>query len=73
MGCMISLRTFFWLVAGEIIRNQPHQPSGSNKFGVYVLLSSIGGGFSICKTVQRTRLRILSIALEEDLKVLNFV
>ena len=32
-----------------------------------------GGGFSICKTACRIRLRILSIALKEDLKVLDYV
>jgi len=31
-----------------------------------------GAHFSICKTAQRTCLRILSIALEEELKVLDF-
>ena len=32
-----------------------------------------GGGFGICKTAQRMWLRILSVALEEELKVLDFV
>ena len=32
-----------------------------------------GGGFSIYKAVQRIWLKILSIALKEDLKVLEFV
>ena len=48
--------------------------------GIYVLVGSIseyslppGGGFSICKTAQRTWLRILSIVLEKELKVLGFV
>ena len=30
-------------------------------------------GFSVCKTAQRIKLRTLSIALEEELKVLDFV
>ena len=34
------------------------------------LLLRPGGGFSICKTVHRIRLRILSLALEKELKVL---
>ena len=29
------------LVGGEVIRNQHHQPSGSNRSGVYVLVGSI--------------------------------
>ena len=31
------------------------------------------GGFSTCKTAPRTQLRILSIVLEEELMVLDFV
>ena len=51
----------------------------SNWSGVYGLVdsgqltSSTGGDFNICKRAQRTRLRILSIALEEELKALGFV
>ena len=41
MGYMISLWVFFWLVSGEKIRSQHHQPSGSNMSGVYVLVGSI--------------------------------
>ena len=41
MGCVISSWTFFWLVCGEVIGNQQYQPSGSNSFGVYVLVGSI--------------------------------
>ena len=40
--------------------------------GSMQLTSSPGRGFSICKTAQRTWLRILSIALKGELKVLDF-
>ena len=78
-GYVISLWTLFWLVDNDVIRSQHHQPSGSDWSRVCVLVNIIqltspnSGGFSICKTAQRTWLRILSIALEEELKVLNFV
>ena len=42
-------------------------------WAAYSKLLPPGGGFSICKAAQRTRLRILSIALVEELKVLDFV
>ena len=32
-----------------------------------------GGGVSICETVQGAFLKVLSIALEEELKVFDFV
>ena len=32
-----------------------------------------GGGFSTCKRASGTQLRILSVVLEEELKVLDFV
>ena len=75
---MISSWTFSWLVASEVIWSQRHQPSGSNRSGLYVLvgstelISSPGGDFSSCKTPSRTWLGVLSIVLEE-LKVLDFV
>ena len=78
-GCVISSWTFFALVACEVIGSQHHQPSGSSWSGVYMLAgniqltSSTSGGFSICKTAQKIWLRILSIALEAELKVLDFV
>ena len=70
---MISLWTFFQLVE-MVMTSQHHQPSGSNWFGVYVLVGSIVnffdlGGANICKTTQR----MLSIVSEEELKVLYFV
>ena len=37
---MVSSWTFFWLVGGEVIRSQHHQPSGSNWSGVYGLAGS---------------------------------
>ena len=40
MECVISLRTFFWLVGGEVIRSQHCQPPGFNWSGVCVLVSS---------------------------------
>ena len=38
---VISWWTFFWLVGGEVIGSQHHKPSGSNRPGGYVLVSSI--------------------------------
>ena len=35
----VSSWIFFWLVDGDIIWNQPHQPSGSNKSGIYLLVN----------------------------------
>ena len=55
---MISWRTFFWLVGGEIIGSQHHQPPASKRSGVYMLVGSLqstsptGGGFSICNIAQ---------------------
>ena len=46
--------TFSWLVGGEVIGSQHHQPSSSSQAGVYGLAGSIqlilppGGGFSTC-------------------------
>ena len=40
-GCVISSWTFFWLVGGEVIGSQHHQPSGSNQSGVCVLVVSV--------------------------------
>ena len=37
---MISSWTFFWLVGGEVIGSEHHQPSGSNPSGVYGLAGS---------------------------------
>ena len=74
---VISSWTFFWLVGGEVIGSQLHQPSGSSWSGVYVLVGSIpltsctSGDFGTCKIASRTWLRILSIVFEE-LKVLDF-
>ena len=41
VGCMISWWTFFWLVGGEVIRSQHHQPSGSNWSGISMFVGSI--------------------------------
>lgn len=75
MGCMISSWTFFSLVDGEAIKSQYHQSSVSNPSGVCLLMGSkqllaSGGSFSVCKTAQRTWLRILSIAPEEVARLL---
>ena len=59
--------------------SQYHQPSDSSLSGVSMVVGSIhltlphGGGFSICETVQGAFLKVLSIALEEELKVFDFV
>ena len=41
VGCVISPWVLFWLCGGKVIRSQPHQPSGSNQSGVYLLVCSI--------------------------------
>ena len=38
---MVSLWTLFWLVGGELIRNQHHQGSGSKWSGVCILVGSV--------------------------------
>ena len=38
-GYATSLWTYFWLAGSEVIRNQ-HQPSGSSRSGVYLLVGS---------------------------------
>ena len=45
---MISWWTFFWLVGGAVIGSQYHQPSGSNRFGVYLLVGSMQLTSSTC-------------------------
>ena len=55
------------------------QPSGSNWSGVWVLVVSMqlllppGGSFSICKTTQEYGSGYYLSALEEELKVSDFV
>ena len=56
---MVSSWIFFWLVGGDIIWNQPHQPSGSNKSGIYLLVnrrqlaSPTWGGFQYLQISSR--------------------
>ena len=38
---VINSWAFFWLIGTEVTRNQHHPPSGSNLFGVYVLVVNI--------------------------------
>ena len=38
---VVSSWTIFWLVGGEVMGSQHHQPTGSNPSGVYRLVSSI--------------------------------
>ena len=51
VGCMLSSWTFFWLVGGEVIGSQHHQPSGSQMLwglcacGQQKLTSSTWWGF----------------------------
>ena len=79
LGCVISLRTFFSLAGGEVTGSKHHQPSGSNRAGVYVLVGSMQltsyawWGISICKIIPWTQLRVLPIALEKELKFLESV
>ena len=40
--CVINSRTFFWLVDGEVIRSQYHQPSASTWSRVYKLFHLVG-------------------------------
>ena len=74
---MISKWTLFWSVGGEVSGSQHHQ-TGSKQSGFSVLvgsmqlISSTWWGFSICKTAQRTWLRILLIVLKKEVKVLEF-
>ena len=84
-GCRMrdQLWTFFWLVGGEVtgwcFGNLNHQPSDSNCSGVYVLVvsmqltSSTRQGFWNLQNNSGICLRILSMALEKELKVLDFV
>ena len=71
--------TCFLLVSCELIGSEHHQPSGSNQSGAYVLVGSIQltsftwWGSGIFKTAQRMWSRILSIVLEEKVKILDFV
>ena len=72
--------SLLFLVSGEVIRSQ-RQPSGSNQFGVYMLVaniqltSSTWGRVQSLQNSSRIWLRILliSIALEEELKVFCFM
>ena len=69
---------FFSLVDGEVTRSQHHQPlvlrnRGPHACGQCSWLLPPGGGFRVYKTVQGTWLRMLSISLEEELKVLDCV
>ena len=41
VGCVISSRTFFCVIGGEVMVSQHHQPPGSSWSGVYVLVGSI--------------------------------
>lgn len=75
---VISSQTFFSLVGGRVMGSQRHHPSGFSWSAVYVLVDSIQltsstQGFSICKTVQRIWLKIVSIIVLGELKVLDFV
>ena len=65
-------------VGAEVTGRRHHQPSGSGQSGVHLQVGSIQWtsctrwGFGACKTAPRTRLRISSAVLQEDLKVLGF-
>lgn len=76
---VINLWTFFWSVGGEVNRK-----SASSTFWFQRVwgLCACGRqtvnffnlvGVCLCKTVQRTWLKILPIVLEEELNVLDFV
>jgi len=68
------------LIDGEVIGSQYHRPSGLNQSEIYIPMGSIElnssilgvSGFSVFKTVQRICLRILSTALEMELKIPDF-
>ena len=78
--CVISLwpSTFFWLVVREVIGSQHHHLSSSNQSGVSVFVSSIQltsstwWGFQCQQNSSRIWFRILSLAFEKKLKVLDF-
>ena len=77
---MVSSWTFFWLVGGEVIRSQHHQPSGfSCLSGIYMLVGSMQStsptwwGFQYLQSRSRIWLQILSAVLEEELKTLTWL
>ena len=79
VGCVISSRTFFWLVGNEAIESQHHQASGSNWSGVHLLVGSIKLTSStwwrfqdLQNSSKDTWVRMLSVDLEKELKVLDF-
>ena len=74
-GCMISSDELVVRQPGVNIINLLVSTSLGSMclWAAYSYLIPPGGGFSICKTAQTTWLRILSIALEEEPKVLDFV
>ena len=63
----------------EVIGSQHHQPPGSSGsvsmclWVAYSYLLLPCRGFSSWKTTQRTWLRVLFMALKEELKVLDFI
>ena len=59
--CFHFLRPVFGTVAADVMATTGH----------HVVNFSPGGGFSICKTAHRIWLRILPVALENKLKVLD--
>ena len=77
-GSVISSWTFFWLVVSELTGSE-HSPLVPPHLGsmrlwtACSLLPPPARGFSVCKTAHRIWLRILSIALEKELKVLDFL
>lgn len=79
--CLISLCIVLWLVDSEVIQgcfeNLNYQPSGSNRFELYVLVVSMKLTcstwlmFDYPQNNSRICLKILSIVLEDEINVLG--
>ena len=77
--CVTCSWTLFWLADSEVVRTQHHWPSGFNESRFYILTvsmhlnSSPWRGFQYFQNSSRTQLRTLSIDLDEELKVFDFL
>lgn len=76
---VVSSWTCSCLGGGEVIGTQRHHPLVLASLGSLCLWAACscllppGGGFSTCTAAPRTRLRILTVAFEEELKVFDLV
>ena len=78
VGCVVILRTFFWSVRGEAIRNQHYQPSGSNQSRVYEIVgntwltSLTWWRFQYLQNSSKNMSQNNILAFEDELTVFNF-